>query len=635
MTVEAYPPLARRRMERLELIWEERPGLLGWLTTVDHKRIGLLYFFTSLVFFGAGGIEALLIRTQLAGPNGTVLSPEAYNQVMTMHGVTMIFLFVIPMTTGAFGNYLLPLMLGARDLAFPRLNALSYWLFLGSGIFIYAGLLLRKAPDCGWFCYAPLNTKDYDPGLNADFYALGLIFNSMATTAGALNFIVTIFKLRAPGMSFNRMPLFVFAILAVSLSLIFALPALTTDLVFLELQRKVGFHFFDVAHGGDALLWQHLFWLFGHPEVYIIILPAMGIATSIIPTFAQRKMIAFPLVALAELLVAFIGFGVWGHHMFATGLPVGALIFFAAASMMVVIPSAIQIFAWLFTVNLGRPDFRAPLLFIGGFIALFVIGGLSGIMFAAIPFDQAATDTYFVVAHFHFIIFGAAVFPILGGMYYWFPKVTGRMYHERLAQASFWVTFLGTMLTFFPMHIVGLLGMTRRVYTYNQGFGWDAYNLSESIGSFVLAAGLLLIFANLLWSRFRGAVAGSDPFHGGTLEWTTTSPPPPYNFAVIPTVTSPYPNWDPVDRQADLARLEQGVLTLEQGHETQATTVRDGYLDEILEMPAESPWPIVLAAAVTIVFVMLLTTHFVVAGVFVGVAALVLAAWHAGEPPAR
>jgi cytochrome c oxidase subunit I len=635
MTVEAYPPLARRRMERLELIWEERPGLLGWLTTVDHKRIGLLYFFTSLVFFGAGGIEALLIRTQLAGPNGTVLSPEAYNQVMTMHGVTMIFLFVIPMTTGAFGNYLLPLMLGARDLAFPRLNALSYWLFLGSGIFIYAGLFLRKAPDCGWFCYAPLNTKDYDPGLNADFYALGLIFNGMATLAGAVNFIVTIFKLRAPGMSFNRMPLFVFAMLAVSLSLVFALPALTTDLVFLELQRKVGFHFFDAAHGGDALLWQHLFWLFGHPEVYIIILPAMGIATSIIPTFAQRKMIAFPLVALAELLVAFIGFGVWGHHMFTTGLPVGALIFFAAASMMVVIPSAIQIFAWLFTVNLGRPDFRAPLLFIGGFIALFVIGGLSGIMFAAIPFDQAATDTYFVVAHFHFIIFGAAVFPILGGMYYWFPKVTGRMYHERLAQTSFWVTFLGTMLTFFPMHIVGLLGMTRRVYTYNQGFGWDAYNLSETIGSFVLAGGLLMIFGNLLWSRFRGAVAGPDPFHGGTLEWTTTSPPPPYNFAVIPTVTSPYPNWDPVDRQADLARLEQGVLTLEQGHETQATTVRDGYLDEILEMPGESPWPIVLAAAVTIVFVMLLTTHFVVAGVFVGVAALVLAAWHAGEPAAR
>jgi cytochrome c oxidase subunit I+III len=626
------PPLARRRAERLEVLWEERPGLLGWLTTVDHKRIGLLYFFTTLVFFAAGGVEALLIRTQLAGPNGTVLSPERFNQVMTMHGVTMIFLFVIPMTVGAFGNYLLPLMLGSRDLAFPRLNALGYWIFLGSGVFLYAGLLMGKGPDCGWFCYAPLNTKDYDPGLNADFYALGLIFNGISSTAGALNFIVTIFKNRAPGMSFNRMPLFVFALLAVSLSLIFALPPLTSDLIFLELQRKVGFHFFDVAGGGDALLWQHLFWLFGHPEVYIIILPAMGIATSIIPTFAKRKMIAFPLVALAELLVAFIGFGVWAHHMFATGLPVGALIFFAAASMMVVIPSAIQIFAWLFTVNLGRPDFRAPLLFIGGFIALFVIGGLSGIMFAAIPFDQATTDTYFVVAHFHFIIFGAAVFPILGGMYYWFPKVTGRMYHEGWAKASFWVTFLGTLLTFFPMHIVGLLGMTRRVYTYHQGFGWDAYNLSETIGAFILAAGLLLIFANLLWSRFRGAPSGPDPFYGGTLEWATTSPPPAYNFAVIPTVSSPYPNWDRADREEDLRRLERGVLALEHGHETPATTVRDGYFDEVLHMPSESYWPLALALSVTVVFIMLLTSHFIVAGIFVGVAALVLAAWHLGEP---
>src|SRR6184192_4432390 len=408
----------------------------------------------------------------------------------------MIFFFIIPMTTGAFGNYLLPLMIGARDMAFPRLNALSYWLFLGSGVFLYAGLFMRKGPDCGWFCYTPLNTTAYDPGLNADFYALGLIFNSMSTTAGALNFIVTIFKLRAPGMSFNRMPLFVFAMLAVSLSLIFALPPLTTNLVFLELQRNVGFHFFDVAHGGDALLWQHLFWLFGHPEVYIIILPAMGIATSIIPTFAKRKMIAFPLVALAELLVAFIGFGVWAHHMFATGLPVGALIFFAAASMMVVIPSAIQIFAWTVTVALGRPEFRTPLLFIGGFILLFVIGGLSGIMFAAIPFDQATTDTYFVVAHFHFVIFGAAVFPILGGMYYWFPKVTGRMYSEPVGQLSFWLTFIGTALTFFPMHILGLEGMPRRDYTYPGGMGWTGYNVLETIGSYILAAGLILVVVN-------------------------------------------------------------------------------------------------------------------------------------------
>src|ERR671938_1659975 len=320
MAVDVLPQRTRRRVERLETIWEERPGLVGWLTTVDHKRIGLLYFFTSLAFFGAGGIEALLMRTQLAQANEHVLSPATYNQMMTMHGVTMIFLFIIPMTTGAFGHYLVPLMIGARDMAFPRMNALSDWLFLAGGIFLFISVFLHTAPDCGWFCYTPLNTKTYDPGQNVDFYALGLIFNSVSTTAAAINFIVTIFKLRAPGMSLNRMPLFVYANLAASLSIIFLLPPLTTDLVFLELQRKLGFHFFDPAHGGDALLWQHLFWLFGHPEVYLIVLPAFGIATSIIPTFAKRKMIAFPLVAMAELLVGFIGFGVWAHHMFSTGI---------------------------------------------------------------------------------------------------------------------------------------------------------------------------------------------------------------------------------------------------------------------------------------------------------------------------
>jgi heme/copper-type cytochrome/quinol oxidase subunit 1 len=333
-------------------------------------------------------------------------------------------------------------------------------------------------------------------------------------------------------------------------------------------------------------------------------------------------MIAFPLVALAELLVAFIGFGVWAHHMFATGLPIGVLVFFAAASMMVVIPSTIQIYAWLFTVNLGRPEFRAPLLFIGGFIALFVIGGLSGIMFAAIPFDQATTDTYFVVAHFHFIIFGAAVFPILGGMYYWFPKVTGRMYHERWAQASFWVTFVGTIVTFFPMHLVGLDGMTRRVYTYHSGFGWDTSNLVETIGAFVLTLGLLMIFGNLAWSRFNGPPSGPDPFHGGTLEWATSSPPPPYNFAVIPTVASPYPNWD----------RSETVVDVGEGHETSTTTVRDGFLDEVVKMPSESGWPIVIAAVMSVLFVMLLTSHIYVAAIFAGLAALVLVAWHIHEP---
>jgi cytochrome c oxidase subunit 1/cytochrome c oxidase subunit I+III len=628
----AVTNLPQRRVDRLERVWLPRPGVLGWLTTVDHKRIGLLYFWTTLVFFAAGGAEALLMRTQLARPEEGVVGPETYDQLMTMHGVTMIFFFIIPMTTGAFGNYLVPLMIGARDMAFPRLNALSYWIFLGAGVFVYSSFLLHAAPNAGWFDYVPLAQKRYDGGLNIDFYALGLIFNGIASTIGALNLIVTIFKLRAPGMSWNRMPLFCFAMLAASLSLIFALPALTTDCIFLELQRKAGFHFFDVAHGGDPLLWQHLFWIFGHPEVYIIVLPAFGIATSIIPTFARRRMVAFPLVAMAELLVAFIGFGVWAHHMFATGLQTSVLVFFAAASMMVVIPSTIQIYAWLMTVNLGTPVFKAPLMFIGGFITFFVIGGLSGIMFAAIPFDQASTDTYFVVAHFHFIIFGAAVFPLLGGIYYWFPKVAGRMYNEPLAQASFWFTFVGTSLTFFPMHIVGLLGMTRRIYTYQHGLGWNTYNLLETIGGYILAAGLLMIAVNLVWSARRGLPAGRDPFDGGTLEWTTTSPPPHYNFAVIPTVTSPYPNWDLADREEDVRRLERNELVLAGGHETPSTTVNDAALSEIAHMPSESAAPITLALVLSLAFALLLTTHYVETAVLLGVAALVLAAWHWQEP---
>src|SRR3954451_22826025 len=498
MATEVITPRAGRRVELLEGIWEERKGVLGWLTTTDHKRIGILYLFTALAFFAAGGVEALLMRTQLLGPQSHVLSPNAFDEAMTMHGVTMIFLFVIPISTGAFGNYLVPLMIGARDMAFPRMNALSYWLYLASGLFLYAGVFMGHAPNAGWFNYVPLASKPYSPGNNIDFYALGLIFNSVSSTAAAINFIVTIFRLRAPGMSINRMPLFCFAFLAVSFALVFALPPLTVALVFLELDRQLGLPFYDVARGGDPLLWQHLFWIFGHPEVYIIILPAFGIATSIIPTFVRRRMVAFPLVALAELLVAFIGFGVWAHHMFAVGLSQVTTIYFAAASLIIVIPSAIQLAAWLLTLVSGRPRFATPLLWIVGFIVLFIIGGLSGITFAAIPFDQQLTDTYFVVAHFHFVIFGAAVFPLLGGLYYWFPKVTGRMYHEGWGKASFWVAFLGTALTFFPMHIVGLLGMPRRVYTYAPGLGWDAYNLSETIVAFILAVGVVMILGDVV-----------------------------------------------------------------------------------------------------------------------------------------
>ena len=625
-------PAAAETMERLERMWQSRPGVLGWLTTTDHKRIGLLYFWTTLVLFGAGGIEALLIRTQLIAPNQNLVSPSTYDELFTLHGMTMIFFFIIPMTTGAFGNYLLPLMIGARDMAFPRMNALSYWIFLASAIFLYTSLFMGMAPNAGWFDYVPLANREFNPGSNIDFYCLGIIFNSIASTLTAGQFIVTMFKSRAPGMSFNRMPLFCWAQLAAAFGLLFALPALSADTIFLFLDRNVGTHFFDPSRGGETLLWQHLFWIFGHPEVYILIVPAFGIATSIIPAFTQRRLVAFPLVAIAEILVVFIGFGVWAHHMFATGLPTITLVFFAAATALVVIPSTIQVFAWCMSFVLGLARFKTPLLFIAGFIFMFVTGGLTGIMFVAIPFDQQVTDTYFVVAHFHYIIFGAAVFPIFGGMYYWFPKVTGKLYFELPGQISFWVLFAGTNLLFFPMHIVGLLGMPRRVYTYPSGIGWTAYNLAESIGGYLTLVGILLLLGNLVVSYFRGEPAGPDPWHGPTLEWTISSPPPEYNFAVVPKVTSPYPNWDPADREEDRRHLDEGVLVLQHGHEQPAVTPVDARFAEIVEMPHESPWPVILAFTLSLVFVMLVIHKYGVAGIMGILCLLALVGWHSKEP---
>jgi cytochrome c oxidase subunit 1/cytochrome c oxidase subunit I+III len=616
-------------VERLERSWSERPGLVTWLATVDHKRIGIRYLVTAAIFFVAGGIEAGIIRLQLAGADSRVVSPEAYDQLFSLHGITMIFLFATPMLSG-FGNYLVPLMIGARDMAFPRLNAFSYWVFLASGLFIYSSVFIESAPNDGWFNYPPLSSSDFSPGLNIDFYGIGLIFLGISTTAGAINFLATIFLLRAPGMSLRRLPLFCWAVIATSGSIVFAVPALTAACLLLELERKWGFHFFDAAGGGDPVLWQHLFWIFGHPDVYIIFLPAVGIVSSIVPVFARRPIVAYELMVVATVATAVIGFGVWVHHMFATGAGLSQLsvMYVAAASMTIAIPSAIQIFSWIATIWAGRPVLRTPFLFVLGFVVVFVIGGLTGVMFAVVPFDQQVTDSYFVVAHFHYVLFGGAVFPILAALYYWFPKLSGRMYSEMWGYVSFALVFAGFNLTFFPMHIAGLVGMPRRVYTYGGGQGWDTYNLLSSIGAAVLAAGIAVLALNILVSLRSGRYAGGDPWGANTLEWATTSPPPAYNFAVLPVVSTADPNWDREDRAEDRRRLARGELVLPEGHETLETTPVSGRLVRALDMPGESLWPLAVAGALGLLAAGLLAS---VNGLAIAGAVLVLVAvvgWH-------
>ncbi|HET9726282.1 MAG TPA: cbb3-type cytochrome c oxidase subunit I, partial [Gemmatimonadales bacterium] len=485
--------------ERLLRIWETRPGLLGALGSVDHKTIGKRYLVTAMAFLMVGGLEAAVMRLQLAHGDRHLVTPEQYDQLFTMHGVTMIFWYAAPMLSG-FSNFLWPLLLGARDMAFPRLNALSYWTFLCSGLFLYSSALVGQSPDGGWFAYVPLTTAAYSPGLNLDFYAIGLVFLTVSTTVGAVNFLVTVFRLRAPGMSLDRLPIFMWGTTTTSFAVLFSLPALTVACVMLYLDRRYGTHFFDTAAGGQPLLWQHLFWIFGHPWVYIVVLPAMGIVSDAPPTFCRRPLVGYTYVALATVSTGILGFGVWVHHMFATGVAALPGSFFSAASLVITIPSAVAVFAWLATIWLGRPVFRTPFLFMAGFIVLFVIGGVSGVATAAMAFDQQLTDTYFVVAHLHYVLVGINVFGVSAGLYYWFPKLTGRMTSERLGRWSFWVMFLGFNLGFFPMHISGLLGMPRRIVTYPSGLGWDGLNLVTTIGTLVFAGGVLLMVINLLWS---------------------------------------------------------------------------------------------------------------------------------------
>jgi cytochrome c oxidase subunit 1/cytochrome c oxidase subunit I+III len=620
----------------LEERWEDAPGIPGFFNTVDHKRIGVRYIYTAFAFFFVAGALALVMRVQLAQPNAGVLSPESYNEFFTMHGTTMIFLFNTPVLAG-FGNYLVPLMLGSRDMAFPRLNAFSYWIFLLAGIFLFSSFLVGHPPNGGWFAYTPLTSKPYSSGMNIDFWGLGVIFVGISTTVGAINFIVSIFKLRAPGMTLNRMPIFVWSMLVFSFMVIFAVPAVTVAAGLLEFDRLFGTAFYSVAGGGSVLLYQHLFWFWGHPEVYILFIPATGMVSMIIPVFSRRALAGYLWIATALVTVGFISFGVWVHHMFATGVPALALSFFSAASLIITLPSGVQFFAWIATMWKGVVRFNTAMLFAIGFLLIFLLGGITGVMVAVLPFDWQVTDSYFVVAHFHYVLNGAVVFPIFGALYFWLPKMTGRMLDERLGKISFWTMFVGFNVAFFPMHILGFLGMPRRIYTYDSGLGWDGLNLLISVASFVFAVGTLMTLYNFVRSHLRGEPAPSNPWDGDSLEWSTSSPPPEYNFAAMPVVTGRHPLWD--ELPADIELAGEGAPTRALGvagaleKEMPVSEGMDARPQDVLGIPSPTYLPFVAAVGVGLLFVGLLVEASLigVVGVLIGATAIVRWLWRTSE----
>jgi cytochrome c oxidase subunit 1/cytochrome c oxidase subunit I+III len=512
-------------------------------------------------------------------------------------------------------------------MAFPRLNAFSYWVFLFAGIFLYISFPLGKAPDNGWFNYVPYAGKTFNPGLNIDVYALGMVLLGISTTVGSVNFVVTLIHMRAPGMSINRVPILIWGTLTASVGNLFAVPAVSLAFFMLWMDRQFGTHFFDSTGGGQPLLWQHLFWMFGHPWVYAIVLPAMGIVSDGLPTFCRRPLVGYTAVALATITTMVLGFGVWAHHMFATGLPVISLSYFSASSMVIVIPSAVAVFAWLATIWTGRPVFTTAFLFFSSFVLLFVVGGVSGFMTASVPVDRELTHTYFVVAHLHYVLIGINVFPVVGAIYYWFPKFTGRLMNERLGKWSFWVMFVGFNVGFFPMHILGLAGMPRRVYTYSGDMGWGTWNLVATLGSYVFAIGIALVIVNFWISLKRGAMAGSNPWNAPSLEWSTSSPPPVYNFAVIPTIASRYPLWeDQMEERTGRSTIHEGLL-LDHGRETIGTTLLDADPDVILKMPGDTYMPLLLSLALAAVFVGMLVHVWWVAAAAAVVVLLASVGW--------
>jgi cytochrome c oxidase subunit I len=517
--------------------------LHDWVTTVDHKKIGLLYVGMAVFYLVVGGVEAILMRWQLFYARNNFLGPDTFNQLFTMHGTTMVFFMGMPILIGI-GNYLVPLMIGARDMAFPRLNALGFWVTLFGGLLTYMSFIVGGAPSIGWFAYAPLTEPAFARGPGTDFWAIGLIVSGIGTISGAVNFVATILGMRAPGMTMSKIPFFVWTMLWTSVQILIAIPPLTAALVMVLFDRQLGAHFFDTQNGGSALLWQHLFWFFGHPEVYILILPVFGMITEVIPVFSRKVLFGYEFMAAATMAIAFISLGVWAHHMFCVGMSRSQDLYFALASLLVSIPTGIKFFNWLATMYGGRIRLASPMLFACGFLSMFLIGGLTGIMLAATPFDFQLSDSYFVVGHFHWVLIGGTLFGTFAGIHYWYPKVTGRVLSERLARWQFWLLYIGFLVTFGPMHISGFLGMPRRIYTYEVSRGWEFLNQLTTLGALIQVPSYAIFVYNVFWSYSKGKPAGDDPWDAWTLEWATTSPPPSYNFATVPVVRSRRPLWD-------------------------------------------------------------------------------------------